>query len=353
MNAEESDDDECVAVTCSPPSDEEEKHWEQPPDDFLQQILGKSVQEAKDFLDNKVEYDPLKAIMMWYLNAGYARFDSLDEFYEDREKYEDDPEKKDAFLKKLVEEILKQKITDAEFQNIVESYIKHQMHGKAELLACASCGLRERQVGDQQYQEYKLCELPRVFQYSKQQQDALKYDMAQGPVEIPINNSGESKKVNPWEIRSYYQANKNGTFYHVHPELVVEHENDEDEDHEKVLLCPECSKVARKKDATKPPKLSIASGLDFGNFHRIGLEAPNHHEQSVMALVRRYTKVLKICSNSIGQVNYTRCRLQAHVTMFQHDAPYIASKLFFQVAENLEDHVAGVLRLHLCDSKGK
>ena len=100
----------------------------------------------------------------------------------------------------------------------------------------------------------------------------------------------------------------------------------------------------------KPPE-SIAAGVDFGDYTRLGLEKQNLHEQSIISRFRRYGKVAKVKPNDRGQIKYTMNKIQAHVIMFEHDAPYVASNSF-RTVEDMVDHVAGVLRLNYVTAEG-
>jgi hypothetical protein len=94
----------------------------------------------------------------------------------------------------------------------------------------------------------------------------------------------------------------------------------------------------------KPPE-SIAAGVDFGDYTRLGLEKQNLHELSMLSRFHCYGKVAKVKPNNHGQIKYMMNKIQAHVIMFEHDAPYVARNSF-RTVEDMVDHVAGVLRLH-------
>jgi hypothetical protein len=92
-------------------------------------------------------------------------------------------------------------------------------------------------------------------------------------------------------------------------------------------LCPSCHDSIVVLG--KIPKLSIAAGVDFGHFNRLGLTHPNLHEQLVLSRTRLYFSMFKISSNAKGQVNMnTQNKVRCHSILFPHDAPGVSSHMF-------------------------
>ena len=51
------------------------------------------------------------------------------------------------------------------------------------------------------------------------------------------------------------------------------------------------------------PALSIANGIDFGDYNRIGLTKPNTFELSIIGIVTAYFKIIKLTSISILKIH--------------------------------------------------
>ena len=83
--------------------------------------------------------------------------------------------------------------------------------------------------------------------------------------------------------------------------------------------------------------MSIANGVDFGNYNRINLSKPNVFEKTILSKVRLYYKIIKIQSNSNGRNDYTHSKLREHFIVFDHDGRFIASQLLN--VENILKHI--------------
>ena len=73
--------------------------------------------------------------------------------------------------------------------------------------------------------------------------------------------------IEAWRAISFFEDERSGKLYHLHPELV--HEKNEDEGYY-IYLCSRCH-TSIDKD---PPKKIIAARVDFGWFHQIRCLAP-------------------------------------------------------------------------------
>ena len=81
-------------------------------------------------------------------------------------------------------------------------------------------------------------------------------------------------------------------YYDLHQEMV---ELKSDGDGHEVKLCTSCVASIKKND--DPPQ-SIKAGVDFGSYHRIGLEPLSLAERNIISIYRHYSQVVKIESNS-------------------------------------------------------
>ena len=110
------------------------------------------------------------------------------------------------------------------------------------------------------------------------------------------------------EVKSVYTSTTNNRQknYYLHPGF-VDINNDGDEE---TTLCNPCFNNIEKKLI---PSLSIANGVDFGNYNIINLTKPNVFEKTILSKVRLYYKIIKIQSNSNGRNDYTHSKLRSHL----------------------------------------
>ena len=120
--------------------------------------------------------------------------------------------------------------------------------------------------------------------------------------------------------------NNNTDIFHLHPEL-IRNGITEDGVEGKQLIFSTCVSATLKENCSI---LSIANGIDFGNYTRIGLIKPNQHEQAIIAKVRKYMKVMKIQRNkgNVGLRNFTLNKILAHAILFPHDSDEVAINCF-------------------------
>jgi hypothetical protein len=149
--------------------------------------------------------------------------------------------------------------------------------------------------------------------YSDQALQLFQEKKQESTIEIPVNDSFETKKICATDIISCYEMNQDKVF-HLHPELV-----DGEGQFASTKLCPMCYKALRKGTF---PQNSIASGIDFGICDRIKeLTKPNAAEQSIIARYRIFSEVVKIRPNVGSRTgNYTHYTMQGHSVIFSHDA---------------------------------
>ena len=289
----------------------------------------------KDGLTNffkDIDRSPLKACLLMYLNSGYARFGQYIEF--DANSNGDSID-----VEAICEEIKNEKLTDSELYNLIDTFSSTHSFTDGNLFACGLCGIREMEIKNRV--EYMLMDLNEmeVIHFSSEDTDKLHAMMAKGSITIPTSPESTCE-VFPWKAKSFYQSQRySGRFYHVHPELVELQDNKE-----YTRVCPSCATKVKDK---KVPPLSIANGIDFGNYKRLPqLTEPNLHEQLILSQFRLFQSVIRVQRNT-GQQNFTRHNIKANAIMFIHDAPE-------RVIDGLnENSFKSCLKVYFLDEVGK
>ena len=178
---------------------------------------------------------------------------------------------------------------------------KRAAHGMP-MPACASCGIRDPQLG---YQRARVLDLPPVFKLDGVEDTGQRARRERlGAVQLaeaPAKGAapGTLPTFQPVDLRPIMScwwggwpccAGPDDELYHLHPELV-----DKGTDGPTVLLCEHCHAETSKGADAKAPKLSIANGIDFGLLSRIPqLEPLSDVEQMLLSEVRLYHLVVKV-----------------------------------------------------------
>ena len=99
-------------------------------------------------------------------------------------------------------------------------------------------------------------------------------------------------------------------------------------------LCHQCYQSIVTNQ--KIPELSIAAGVDFGFYKRLGLTFPNSFERTILSTVRLYHKIMKVSKNNHIRSDFTHSNILGHCISFGHDVPTIANDLFdkVEISEN-------------------
>ena len=173
------------------------------------------------------------AVMLFHHNSGLARFREIENMTSDA------TEVRCAAKVRLKKEILKQKLSDGEKNNLAKKYLEAQGTGgynnaqygrqgkrNADAITCASCGVRNLDAGDAKgdMKQYWLAELEN-FQLcddvAMNLEELLKSD---SEVKIPTSSNGHTKLINPHEARSYFRYfdndKKHYCYYDLHREFV-------------------------------------------------------------------------------------------------------------------------------------
>ena len=337
--------------------------------EFLQRVsaatFDMSPEELQEKLDNEDGYfDDFntsieKAVLLFYANSGLFRFDQYKDYTAGCDGIDIDVDKIDGELKDEV-------LTDKELQDLVMEFYTCHSYTAEKLVSCGACGIRkmERPCHPRvQFEKMNLCTSPYsyVFRYTKEEESKFLVERYGDDLFIPINDNWEVKRVSPWKAKSVFEARSDAdgspSYWHLHPELVDEIPGPDGVLTWETMLCPHCLSQAK---AGKVPPRSIAAGIDFGSYHRLGLTLPSLHEQLIIARTRLYFAVIKACSNTSGASCNQDVRniLQCHAILFPHDAPdvavqYFNSNLFGENGILNVDQMRSMLMLCLVDEKGK
>ena len=306
------------------------------------------------------EQNPERSALLYHLNSGHGKFRSIDALLNSAL----DNDEKVKHAKQLKEEIKDEMLSVEEHEALLANFLVSQgravppdLSGKdsrqhpiasslppsvdAHLLVCGVCGMKSMEGrNDQHYSLVALEDLPSVLQLNQDEINQHEKLEKQGPLELPIDNNGNTRLFYPHKVRSIYHSKKMGMKFHLHPEFVHI-----DSEKEVTVLCPRCSLWYEQGQQTSveknhaPPPNSIAAGIDFGDASRVGLESPTVAEMVVIARVRHFHNVVKIQNNHLvgGRSDFTKSVLRAHSVLFRHDAPLVLSLSLLMKQAKLED----------------
>jgi hypothetical protein len=247
------------------------------PEITVEYLLQKTaeVASAKEYFKH-FQYDPIKALMLYYANSGYLRFDQYKEY-------------SSVFQGQAVEqsnvarEVGEEELSADELAHIVQEFQKRHSPIHSRLMSCGACGIRlyERPSGPAIKFSQVGLQSPIIarLQFTDIEVAMLESDRRKcAGVDLVVDAINNRRRVDPWQLKSMYKSPASGILYHLHPELVAVDADGTESTH----LCPSCSKVLRNG---KVPSLSIAGGVDFGVRSRLGLEELNMHEEVIPAAV--------------------------------------------------------------------
>ena len=306
------------------------------------QILGQIDSNPTEFFKD-AQKNVEKSQLLFYLNSGYGRFDQYKE-------YDANSANSPIKTETIIKEIRDEQLSNRQLRKKIKAVFKQHSYTDASRISCGSCGLRLNERPEKPKIKYERLYLkdPRsdVLKYSDTQIEQLELRKAMEPVPIPMDADYTIKHVRTWKIRSVYETKNETEKYHLHPELV---DTDEESGEEYSMVCPLCWKQICRKTR---PKLSIAAGLDFGYYKRLGLEPPNLDEQMILSRCRVIIATLKLKSNAYGKVGFHRDKLLCNAILFAHNAPVKASSLLS--AEQMLDvtKISDMLKLYFLDPYG-
>ena len=243
------------------------------------------------------EQDIEAAIMKFYINHGFNDGNHVGE-------------KNISKMKSFIE---KQIPTKGESKQWIKSFLEKSGHfvsadnlssnsSDAHLCSCASCGICDFIRNDTKYFEHSLSDFPNFLQYNNQQKREFN-ENAKDSFLIPIKEQNGKyifKSVNINDIKSVWKHEQSDTLFHLHPELIHKKRCNPDKNNKNVnslsffytYICDSCETSIFKND--KKPEFSIANGIDFGDYDRIGLTTPSIMESSLISKYRLYINVIKI-----------------------------------------------------------
>ena len=261
--------------------------------------FGISPEELTTFLkqDPKGEHlfsdvlkNPTKAVLLHYLNSGFFSFQRWKEYCSIYDKSPiTEKDKTD-----LENETQAQLLSDEELLHLLGTFLKRHSYSEEHLYSCGACGLRQFERTESpclKYKEFHLDSQPDTSPlcYNKEETNRfLMYKKGRGgPVQLPLTSDGTLTEVEIWKAISVHSDSQD-RLWHLHPELVDIHP---ETGKHTTLLCPDCSESVLKGER---PKCSIAGGLDFGYYKRLGLTLPNLHEQLILSRTRLFFAAMKI-----------------------------------------------------------
>ena len=272
-----------------------------------------------------------------------------------------DPENPEDY-NRLREEIKAQYVSPQKQRDVAEKYLLSQGRGcawatnigkkefvegrsiDALILGCACCGSRSIDVEDS-YTRQPLSKL-QCLKLDEDEAEQHLDRIERYNLELPIDDTGLTKTFNLWKAWSIWpqknlkKADSSASYYFLHPELVELIGDDETPNRDKsrysneedlycAWVCASCWKDVEKGEI---PALSLKAGIDYGSYHRVGLEPLTLFERHIISRVRHYAQVVKIESNS-GRQRVPISAAASQPQLVQHQAMLMMvylSQLCFQ-----------------------
>ena len=150
-------------------------------------------------MDDKIEGNPFKAVVMYYLNLGIARFEGLTEFDPMCATWTEDEINAhyDKIKKKVEDEIM----ADEEINDMIQACLNQRdPANRRDLLSCGACGIRKESMEGTPaaYKEVKLKNLPLFMELNEEEQaelDKLKEEIA---ITVPVDEKGNTRTIEVW-----------------------------------------------------------------------------------------------------------------------------------------------------------
>ena len=82
------------------------------------------IENSNDYFDN-FEHNALKSVLLWYLNAGYARFCGVET----------------PNIDKIEEELDDELLDPTQHEKIINEFCQKHAFGRGNFLSCGTCGI--------------------------------------------------------------------------------------------------------------------------------------------------------------------------------------------------------------------
>ena len=290
------------------------------------------------------EQNPETAAVLWHLNRGVIRF-SLDDL--------SCQSNLDAVCREVEDELLQ----PDEMIDIVKRF-EQADDPFISIMSCGSCGIKKPGKIDDGpdlsplslncYRKVLLSsDVLKPLLYTDEQLELLNERKRMQKIVIPMSDDVD-EEVCVWDVLSVFQDDCYGTF-HLHPEL-VSWESEPSERVAYTYLCSSCCNhlngvknrklceedEAQGKDWRIPPN-SIADGVDFGDFRRIGLTPLQPTERMILSKVRLYNRIVKF-SPSYGSEPWHTTKLAGHHILFHDNSTNVVTDIY----RNVDDHFTDI-----------
>ena len=227
------------------------------------QLESRTTRPAIDSCDSlaaeNFERDPSSALLCMAINTGLARFSLTSHLFKEASVFVDSNDLETLQKIESLRSEIQENFSPATRGPIFEKF-QERINTRANLIGCASCGMRAFQMGDVKYKVRPVSEMKSLLLTAEQLLELQA---------IPIAYRAAV---------SAYTAN-DGKVYHLHPELVQTSDGTNGME-EIAALCEACDS---KVHQNKIPLNSIASGVDFGCAERIDLPKLSLVEEYVIA----------------------------------------------------------------------
>jgi len=285
----------------------------------------------------------------------------------------------EEYIYRRVEQIIEcQRLTPAKQQELGRRFQEAQGRGvswgkkdfgggsiDAPLYTCACCGYRNLDCYGSDYQYHDLGTELDLLKMNDENREIHNSRIEQGvgdPLILPVNKGGETKVFETWKAYSVWPQDRDWVIetqqacnkgeseydenlfepnplfggkrlkcYHLHPEFVEKYNKDNGKVGFRAKLCSGCSTSTMLNTI---PTRSIASGVDFGDYQRIGLEPLTLRERHIISKVRHCLNVIKIESNTGKLRSNHHSALKGCGIMFDHDSPQVVANLLTQESIN-------------------
>ena len=334
------------------------------------------------------------AVLLHHLNSGHERFSKTEKFMSHLEEEHASTMQVPDEVKK---EILEEAVTEEDRDGLLQAFLKSTgralfgMKKKHQLMPdsldahhfiCGSCGKSCVDGEDaQEAHSWNLNDLPPMMALDDHQTNFYNV-LSLDQIQVPTDTKGSTKVVIPVKARSVHQS-RSGKFYHLHPEY-VSHSGPAQTEH--VILCQLCNdhllKLSKAHtddiashgmvetihegvgvlmlnenaiqlfpcyrlefpfNAGGGPPNSVASGVDFGDHRRLGLEEMRLVEKLMVSKCRHFHNVVKIERNDKlhKRTDGTKCRIKAHNIMFRDDSAIVSEICL------LDDRIRKLFQTHI------